>query len=96
MSDATTDSGREAAGPLTEEESAELVAKIRAFREDLPPRQRDALDAIVQAGASAVGDDVQGYSVPLLGVFAAQVQHIKESQDIHNIGVQIFGPGPST
>ena len=47
----------------TEEEATGFAQTLATFRDGLPPRQRDALDALLAtAGATATaGDEVQGY-----------------------------------
>lgn len=48
----------------TEEEATTFAQAVTSFREGLPPRQRDAFNAILTtAGAAARGDDVQGHLV---------------------------------
>ena len=53
----------EAAG-WTEAEVADFWQTLAAFRDGLPPRQRDAFNGILAtAGAAASGDEVQGYAL---------------------------------
>ena len=48
----------------TEEEVAGFVQAVATFRDGLPPRQREAFNAILAtAGAAASGDDARGYLV---------------------------------
>ena len=65
----------------TEEEIRAFAQAINAFRDGLPPRQREAFNGILAAaGATASGDDVQGYLVviaiiaPLIGLLLPAVE----------------------
>ena len=65
----------------TEEEIRAFAQAISAFRDGLPPRQRDAFDGILAAaGATVSDDDVHGHLVviaiiaPLIGLLLPAVQ----------------------
>ena len=45
----------------TEEEATGFAQTLATFRDGLPPRQRDALDAILATAGATGGDEVQGY-----------------------------------
>lgn len=77
-----TEQNEPAQGPWTEEEAAAYAQALTAFRDSLPPRQRDAFNAMaaVALPSSAYGgtgtDDVEGYvagrdggigRIPMLG-----------------------------
>jgi hypothetical protein len=47
--------------PWTEEETAAFSEALAAFRDSLPPRQREAFEAIMQTAAGAADQDVQGF-----------------------------------
>jgi hypothetical protein len=49
-----------AAAGWTEEEATAFAESVGAFRDGLPPRQREAFNGIL---AAAGGEDVQGYLV---------------------------------
>jgi hypothetical protein len=58
--------GRQDAHHAADRTGADATAfaeTLVAFRDSLPPRQREAFAAMVAAGAGAEGDDVQGYFV---------------------------------
>jgi hypothetical protein len=63
MSEAADHGRGQALGLLTQEEAVELKGSLRAFRDGLPPRQRDAFESILAAAADteAGAGDTQGY-----------------------------------
>ena len=74
MSKSTNRSDEQEDQPWTQDEAAEFAQRLRTFREGLPSRQRDALDAILHASAHAVGgDDVEGYLLVPLGPLLATI-----------------------
>ena len=48
-------------GPWTEADTTAFAHALGAFRDSLPPRQRDILTAIVATSAKAVGEDPRGH-----------------------------------
>ena len=93
MSDAITGSAGDPGFALTREEEADFARRLRAFRQELPPRQGEAFDSIMQA-ASGGGDDVQGFWIHMGSVWALyQHQQVQqEADDIGELGTEIFGP----
>jgi hypothetical protein len=62
-----------AAAGWTEEEATAFAESVGAFRDGLPPRQREAFNGILAAaGGAAGGEDVQGYLV-VLGVITVLI-----------------------
>jgi hypothetical protein len=61
----------------TEDEVTAFTQAIASFRDSLPPRQQEALNAILAtAGAAASGDEVQGYLVviSIIAILIGQLQ----------------------
>ena len=62
-----------------------FVQAVATFRDGLPPRQREAFNAILAAaGAAAGGDDVQGYLVviAIIGVSIGLLQPAAPSREV--------------
>jgi hypothetical protein len=67
-----TDQNQQDQGPWTEDEIAAFEGALASCRDSLPPRQRDAFDAILAvAAAQAGGHEVRGYVHPVLWGMAA-------------------------
>ncbi len=55
----------------TDEEVAAFEQTIASFRDGLPPREREAFNAILAGAAEAGGEDVQGYFFGGIGLVVA-------------------------
>jgi len=59
----------------TEEEATQFAQALVTFRDGLPPRQGEALTAILAAARGAADGDVQGYLVviAIIGILIGQL-----------------------
>jgi hypothetical protein len=73
--------------PWTEEETMAFNEALATFRDSLPPRQREAFNAILQtAAAAAADDDTAGYFMGRPLVLAPGLaQHLVQQQNAEQI-----------